>query len=312
MISLKLAKIGFILFSVIFCTKSNSISRKNMDQLDNLLRCCGWKNLNELIFIKYYNKEHYLQNLMKIPTDRNSCRQKIRALTIYLGCIYANVVNNILPIISNIVIICQNKFTEENDLINGFICTEELINIISFFIVPLATLMEGAMDTLNSLHSNPLSLEKYNYMIRPLFTRIRNILEYLNKQTLSRDDISTYIKKLNIVDKYFNITILQVNKECKIYCEFVSHCKDYLWNDWNLEYTAISQDIELVFFKFLKSKIEDYIKTIIIEKYFNLGFIFDPITEETFLPLANESLELELEFKAIGEKPPTAIKIEYH
>ncbi|XP_050543857.1 uncharacterized protein LOC126906945 isoform X1 [Daktulosphaira vitifoliae] len=313
MISLKLAKFGFILLSVILYIKAYSILKDKHNQFNKLLQYSGWRNLNELIFIKHTSKMYYLQNLIKTTKDRNKSKQKIRCLTVYLGCTYANVINNLFSIISNMIQICQKKMNEENDLINGCLFTEELINIISLLIVPLATLMKRAMDDLDLLHIKPLALQIRTYMISPHLGKIENELGDLTEQILSRNDISSYIWILNTLDKFLKNIMIDINYDTSKYCKFVPFDTNYLWNEWNQEYkTVIDQGFKLIFFKFLTKKMKNYIQTVIIQKYFQLGFKFDPITEETFVPTPKELIKLELEFKATDEEPPMPISIETH
>ncbi|XP_050545364.1 uncharacterized protein LOC126907803 [Daktulosphaira vitifoliae] len=313
MLSLKLYTLSFALITVIlYTTAKKSLLNKDV-QLDKLLIYSGWKNLNEVKCITYYSKAHYLENLITTPTPYKKSDQKVRYLTIYLGCTYAKVMKNVILIVKKLIQICKEKIEKGNDFINGRICTDELVNIIYLFIVPLATLMVNAMDTLDSLHNNPMSLQKYSYMIRPRLKKIENIFDYLNEQTVSHNNILTYLRTLNTINDFFQKINLGLNYDTEYYCEFVNSNTDSLWKQWKIEYKAIiDQNIKLVFYKYLASKIKDYINTVIIENYFQLGFKFDPITEETFLPLENEPLELELEFKAVGDMHSIPIQIETH
>ncbi|XP_050543275.1 uncharacterized protein LOC126906635 [Daktulosphaira vitifoliae] len=300
MFSLKLVNFCFLLFSVIFHSKAIRSLKKNVDQLDNLLMYSGWNNLNELHFIKYYKTTYYLQNLIEIPTHVSHGDKKIRALSVYLGCSYAKIMNYLFFIISMATKKCDERIREEEVLIDGFICTEELIRIISRLIAPIATMMKGAMDALDLLHNRPWIISGNPYfLINPLLGKIENILDDLNKGTLSRDDLSTYYSKLKTIHLLFNKAMREVKSETIGYCKFVSYDTNYLWEEWSKEYKAlIDQDVKLLFIKFLNKKITDYTRAVIIEKYFHLGFKFDPITEETFIPTTMELIKLELEFKS--------------
>ncbi|XP_050546040.1 uncharacterized protein LOC126908169 [Daktulosphaira vitifoliae] len=158
------------------------------------------------------------------------------------------------------------------------------------------------MDALDLLHIQPWAYNKTTYMISPRLGKIENIHDDLNKQILSRDDISTYLWAINTVDNFFRIIMAGVNHDASQYCVFVQVDNNNLWEEWNQEYEIIiNQGINLVFFKFLTKKIKNYIQTVITEKYFQLGFKFDPITQETFIPKPDDSIELELEFKTTDE-----------
>ncbi|XP_050540073.1 uncharacterized protein LOC126904830 [Daktulosphaira vitifoliae] len=310
---LKLYTFSFVLFSVMIYTNSKTTLKKTVNQLDKMLMYSGWKNLNDLISITYYKKIYYLQKLIKIPTKRIKGDQKIRALTIYLGCTYTKVMNDLLLVISKVLKECQKNLFEENDIKKGYICTEQLVNIISLFIAPLATLLKEAMDALDLLHETPLAYHKNTYIISSELKRIGNFLENLNERTLSRNNISSYFWTLNTIkefyekigEKLYNATVFQ--------CEFVTFNTSSLWKEWKIEYNAIiDKNIKLGFFKFLNGQIRNYIKTIIIEKYFQLGFKYDPLTEETFIPTPDKIIEIELDLKKTDEEPPIPIQIENH
>ncbi|XP_050544277.1 uncharacterized protein LOC126907209 [Daktulosphaira vitifoliae] len=316
MFSLKLIKFSLLLFSVNLYAKTCPSAIINADRLDKLLIYSGWTNLNELTFIIYLNKIYDRQHLIGTSTNHQQCNIKIQALTIYLGCIYAKVMYNFLVVISNILQKCQKKM-KENDLINGCICTETLINIISILIVPMAKLMKGAIKALGLLLSTSSKRDPFYHKdyskITNFLKEIENICDRLNKIALSRNSISTYAWALQIIHLFFKKIDLEVRFIIDDYCVFVPYDTNYLWSEWVQEYNGIiSQGIILEFFKFLKGKIRDYIKTVIIEKYFQLGFKFDPITEESFIPSKEELIELELEFKETDGEPSMQIQIETH
>ncbi|XP_050543273.1 uncharacterized protein LOC126906633 [Daktulosphaira vitifoliae] len=305
MFSLKLVNFYFFLFSMIFYTKSNRSNKKIIDQLDNLLMYSGWDNLSGLHCITYNNTLYYLSSLIEIPTEHIKGDRKIRALTVYLGCSYAKIMNSIFSVISMATQICEKKIKEENDLINGIIWKEEIINIISKFIIPMVTMMKGAMDALDLLHKRPwvFCVRPY-YMANPILGEIEDILDNLNKQTLSCDNEFTILSTLQIIYTFSNKRIFNIVNETKGYCNFFRYDKNYLWEEWSKEYKSLNeQDVKLLFITFLTKKIKAYIKAVIIEKYFNLGFKFDPFTEETFIPTPTEPIEPELEFKGTYEEP---------
>ncbi|XP_050526797.1 uncharacterized protein LOC126897322 isoform X4 [Daktulosphaira vitifoliae] len=310
MFSLKLVYFCFLLFSVILYTRADRIKKKKLDMLDNLLKYTGWTNLVETHYITYYKTSYYLQTLIDTPTCVSKGNMKIRALTVYLGCSYAKIIDNIFFVISMVTKQCEKVIGKKRHLIDGFICTEELINMIIRSIAPMASLMKSAMDALDSLHTRPWATSGIpHYMVNSLLGKIGNILDDLNIETLSRDDKSTYYSTLQIIYLISLKTMNDVKCETKSYCEFVLFDNKYLLNEWTNEYKAfIEQNEKLLFIKFLTKKIKHYTKTVIIEKYFQLGFKFDPITEETFIPdLKEKKLEIELEFKLLNEEPLISI-----
>ncbi|XP_050546852.1 uncharacterized protein LOC126908638 [Daktulosphaira vitifoliae] len=271
----------------------------------------GWKNLNDVNSIKFSTHTYYHQNLIEKPKSSHQYDKKVRSLTLYLGCTYVKVICNIFfSVIRNVYKSCRKKL-DENDFINGYICTEGLINIISMLVVPMATLMKGAIDALDSLHSKPLNFLFRNYfMISFIFKKIENIHDELNIQTISRDDITTYYWTLNTVHSFSKNIIDDIKNNVISHCEFVPYDMHYLWKGWHEEYKIIiNQDVKMISFNFLRRKIKNYIETVIKDKYFQLGFKFDPITEETYIERLDYPIELDLEFKASDGELPMSIQI---
>ncbi|XP_050528535.1 uncharacterized protein LOC126898500 [Daktulosphaira vitifoliae] len=144
----------------------------------------------------------------------------------------------------------------------------------------------------------------------PLLERIGDILDKLNERNLSRDDLSTYYWAFETIYSFSNSIIKDLKNETHSYCEFVPYNQNYLWEEWIQEYKAIiKHDEKLKFLKFLTRQFKYYIKTIIRENYFQLGFTFNPITEETLLPTPNELYVQDLEFKATVDEFQRRIQI---
>ncbi|XP_050530659.1 uncharacterized protein LOC126899649 [Daktulosphaira vitifoliae] len=176
----------------------------------------------------------------------------------------------------------------------------------------MVTLMKGAMDALDLLQDKPLvTCDRIYYTLGILLGKIEDILDKFLERSLSRNDLYTYFSTLDIVDILLKTKISNVINKANIHCEFVPYDTNYLWNEWHQEYkNIINQGIKLVFIKFVTRKVEDYIRSVIIEKYFQLGFKFDPITEETFV--INEKIQLDLKFKATDGVVLMPIQIENH
>ncbi|XP_050528526.1 uncharacterized protein LOC126898496 isoform X2 [Daktulosphaira vitifoliae] len=289
MFSLTLVKFSVLIFCVILCTKSKECTKKQANHLDKLLMYSGWKNLNMVDIIKYNGKTYHLKHLIKTPTNRLQCKTKVRALTIFLGCTYAKVINNFFSIIINCLQICKNKMKERNYLINENIYTERFINVI----VPIAKLMKGAMDALDSLHWLPWADFKEkstdHYLMSPLLRRIGDFFDKLNERNVSRYDIFTYSSELETIYIFSKKLIKDLKYEIDSYCKSGPYNQNYLWDEWIQEFNAIiTHDEKLVFLKFLNRKFKQYVEIVIIKYYFQLGFKFDPITEETYLPISGE------------------------
>ncbi|XP_050543529.1 uncharacterized protein LOC126906751 [Daktulosphaira vitifoliae] len=309
MFPLKIFTSSFLLYSVILYTNAKM---GLIEQLDKLLQYSGWNNLNDLKFIHYYKKPHFIQHLEATPTRIKNYDYKVRVLTIYLGCTYAKVMQNLYPIIRNLIQDCQRKFYIKNDFINGCFSTKKLLNIISSLIVPLATLLKGAMNTLYLLRNKPwCNMKSYSYMVSFRLEKFENIFDHINKHIQSHYNIFAYHEVLKTVDNFFIYIMSEINNDTTQFCVFVPFDKNCLWNECIQEYKpSIDVYLPLLFLEFITKKIKNYIQTVITEKYFHLGFIFDPITEETTLATSEDLMELELEFKETDEYPLKPILIE--
>ncbi|XP_050528984.1 uncharacterized protein LOC126898724 isoform X2 [Daktulosphaira vitifoliae] len=276
-----------------------------------MLTYSGWKVLNDVYFVKYRNNKYYLRNLIEKSTIYYRRYQIVRGLSVHLGCTYTKVLKSLSIVIDNVKNMCEKQL-DENDMINGCICTEELVYIISMLFVPMVTLMKGAMDALDLLHDKPLvTCDRIYYTVGILLGRIEDILDKFLERSLSHKELSSYPWTLNMVDFLLKKKISNVINKDNVYCDFVPYDTNYLWNKWLQEYNnIINQGTKLVFIKFVTRKVKDFIRSVIIEKYFQLGFKFDPITEETFIP--KESIELELEFKVSEKGLPMILQIENH
>ncbi|XP_050544602.1 uncharacterized protein LOC126907396 isoform X1 [Daktulosphaira vitifoliae] len=317
MFSLKLVNFGLLLFYVILYSTAFSTPKKITDQLDKLLKYPGWRNLNDISSIKYNRKTYYLYSLIEIPTSVHKGESKIRALTVFLGCKYAKVMHIIFSTIIKWEEIYKNQSKEDNDLISECNYTKELINILDILIVPIATLMNGALKTLDSLHHLPWTnfklYTKKHFIMSSLLEKIEDILDKLNDPSRTREDSSTNSPNIEFLYTFSERIIVDVKKEIHTFCEFVSYNTNDLWNECIQEYIAFNNPgVKLISYEFLIKKIKDYIRTVIIENYFDLGFKYDPITEETFIQKPQEFIESELEFKATDEEPPTPVQIEIH
>ncbi|XP_050528517.1 uncharacterized protein LOC126898493 isoform X2 [Daktulosphaira vitifoliae] len=317
MFSLTLIKFSFLLFYVILYTKSEYASKYHTEQLDKLLMYSGWKKLNVVNFVKYKNKTYFLEKLIITPTYRSYCMAKIRALTVHLGCTYAKVINNLFSIIINYQQICINNKERKILKNNVYIHTKILIKIITILIVPTAKLMKGAIDAFDSIHYLPWAHFNENsycpFIMSSFLGRIEDIFDKLNERTLSCDNLSTYSSAFITIYKYSEIILHDLKNETSSYCNFVPYDRNYLWYEWIQKYNTNSIHYEILdFLKFLTRKLKDYIKSVIIENYFQLGFKFDPITNETFLPSSKELIIQELELKATDEKTLTSIQIVTH
>ncbi|XP_050545458.1 uncharacterized protein LOC126907854 [Daktulosphaira vitifoliae] len=160
--------------------------------------------------------------------------------------------------------------------------------------------MKGAIDALDLLHNVPWATFKRNYshyIMSPLLGRIEDILDKLNHRTLLSDYISVNFCPFDIIYSFFNNIKEYIEYDTYQFCEFVPYDENYLWNEWVQEFNVIDNEIKFVFLQFLSRKIKNYVVAEIQEKYFELGFLFDPIIEETFIPTSENLIYPDLEFK---------------
>ncbi|XP_050536275.1 uncharacterized protein LOC126902733 isoform X6 [Daktulosphaira vitifoliae] len=252
----------------------------------------GWKNLTDVEYINYWSKKYTLQKTLETPVTSNTCDTRIRSATIILGCSYANVLKTIFFIMDRFLEYCETLINLDNKNKNAFDCTTEIIKIIPK-LSDLATLMKGALVSVDKLHRKPMANSKRNELILNNVTTRLHIEKALN--LLSPIQVNQFNTKniLETIRNYFIYLRLDLENDLRL-CHLKSLNLLSLWQLLSKKYRSSKENgSNQEFWTFMSYKIKSLIHWTIIERYNNLGFKFDWNTKETFLPNTSKKFETE-------------------
>ncbi|XP_050536271.1 uncharacterized protein LOC126902733 isoform X3 [Daktulosphaira vitifoliae] len=250
----------------------------------------GWKNLTDVEYINYWSKKYTLQKTLETPVTSNTCDTRIRSATIILGCSYANVLKTIFFIMDRFLEYCETLINLDNKNKNAFDCTTEIIKIIPK-LSDLATLMKGALVSVDKLHRKPMANSKRNELILNNVTTRLHIEKALN--LLSPIQVNQFNTKniLETIRNYFIYLRLDLENDLRL-CHLKSLNLLSLWQLLSKKYRSSKENgSNQEFWTFMSYKIKSLIHWTIIERYNNLGFKFDWNTKETFLPNTSKKFE---------------------
>ncbi|XP_050536278.1 uncharacterized protein LOC126902736 isoform X1 [Daktulosphaira vitifoliae] len=278
-------KLSLLIFSMV--THIEIIS-STKDRITFLLENDGWKNLTDVDYVIFRAREYTLQKTLETPITVNNFYTHIRSATIILGCSYANVLKTIFIILDRFLKYCEILMNPENGKKYAYDCTIELINTISNLSY-LATLMNGALVSIDKLHRKPMAKHK-TLILSSLTAKLRieeicNLLSYIQVIPSNTDYI------LNTIQKYLYYRRLNLEddlKSCKLKCTNL----DSLWEILNKQYEFLKEKgSNQEFWTFIKHKINILIHWTNIKKFKNLGFKFDSNTKETYLSNKKKNYE---------------------
>ncbi|XP_050536291.1 uncharacterized protein LOC126902737 isoform X2 [Daktulosphaira vitifoliae] len=272
-------KLYVLIFSLLMYIQ---IVNSTKDKVKFLFENDGWKNLTEVEYIMYNNNKYTLQQTLQTPVTSNSCNTRIRSATIILGCSYANVLKTIFFIMDRFLEYCETLISSENENKYAYDCTIELINTMPNLSY-LATLMKGALVSIDKLHRRPVVNNKRNELILNNVTtklRIKETLNVLSPLQINPLNTKNIIK---IMKNYFIDIKLYIEDDLK-FCHLKSINLNSLWQILNKKYQFSNEkNSNQEFRTFISHKIKSLIHWTIIARYTNLGFKFDSSIKKTIL-----------------------------
>ncbi|XP_050521405.1 uncharacterized protein LOC126894417 [Daktulosphaira vitifoliae] len=270
----------YIFFAILYSAGTHN-KKRNADIINNLLQQPGWKNINDVKHIKYRTKDIYPNEIINKPVTLYNCNNYVRHGSIFLGCSYTQDLNVMFFTLYNFYEHCFKLL--KSDKVRAHKCTVTLLAKI-IDIVPMAKLMEGALNAIEQCHNKPMNIQRKHCVI------LSDVLTYLKENehlkkliplSIDKDSINAALFK---IQKYISRMKLELEENVR-FCELISLDLFSLWNLWNMEFNTLNfQGIYQELFIFLSDKINDLILTIICKKYIELGFKFDLNTCQTFLP----------------------------
>ncbi|XP_050540195.1 uncharacterized protein LOC126904885 isoform X2 [Daktulosphaira vitifoliae] len=270
----------YILFAILQSEGTHN-KKKNADIIYNLLQKLGWKNINDVEYIKYRNENIYPDKIFNTRVTLYNCDKFIRQATIFLGCSYIHDLDVMFFILFKFREHCFELL--KSDIIRAHKCTVALLAKM-IEIVPMAKIMEGALNAIEQYHNKPMKPQNRIHFI------LSNVLTHLKKNENLKKLIPLNIDKASINAALFRIedmlskSILELEEDVR-YCKLITLDLCSLWKLWNTEFNTLEfQRKYQELFIFFNDQINDLIVTTICNKYIELGFKFDLNTSQTFLP----------------------------
>ncbi|XP_050536294.1 uncharacterized protein LOC126902740 [Daktulosphaira vitifoliae] len=270
-------KLYILIFSILMYIQ---IVNSLKDRINFLFKNDGWKNLTDVEYIINYNVQHTLQETLETPVTSNNYDTHIRSATIILGCSYANVLKTIFFIMDRFLEYCETLISSENENKYAYDCTIELINTMPNLSY-LATLMKGALVSIDKLHRRPMVNNK-RLILNDTTTRLCNkgTLNILLPTQINRFNTEYALKSLK---NYLAYNGLSLKNDLR-YCKLKYSDLDLLWQNFNTEYEFLEEKVNKEkLWSFICHKIKHFIDRTVTEKYNNLGFKFNSITKQTIL-----------------------------
>ncbi|XP_050542179.1 uncharacterized protein LOC126905994 [Daktulosphaira vitifoliae] len=279
----------FCIFFIIFHAEGKYNTKKNVIIMKYFLRYPGWKNINDVEYIKYWNHEYKFEDVFDKPITSDNCDNFIRYATIFLGCSYANDLTIMFFSLINFQKHCTMLLNSGNSLDSAYNCTVELLAK-TIDIVPLAKLMKSALDSIENYHNFPWTNQKqFRYILCEVLTYLQKTgpLIELVPLIINSDAIDA---ALLIIKRFLLVRREELERD-KIHCQLKSTDLISMWHLWNNEFDTLkTQGKYQEFFMFLNDKISSLVQTTYQKKYVDLGFIFDSNTNRTFLPIPTVNL----------------------
>ncbi|XP_050534306.1 uncharacterized protein LOC126901682 isoform X3 [Daktulosphaira vitifoliae] len=276
-------KMYYLILSVLL--KIRAINMQNKKYVFNkLLSQPGWRNLNGVTEAKYWTATYTLLDILK--GNINCDDTQIRGTTVYLGCSYAYVLQEVLYMINRFQNHCKENIIQNDFDQYAYNCIIEVKDTL-LNIHWMATLMKGAMDTIEKFHSVPWWTHVKNYyFLSNVFADIQNSFNSQNINNLAPIQKNFHIEeKLKTIEKVLTRINKEVNTDIKQRCKLKSLNYESLWENWEDEFNKQkSTAIKKPFYHFLGNKIANLMQSTIQDKYFGLGFDCNKETNETFLP----------------------------
>ncbi|XP_050525370.1 uncharacterized protein LOC126896518 isoform X2 [Daktulosphaira vitifoliae] len=149
--------------------------------------------------------------------------------------------------------------------------------------------MKETLYVLDYLHTNPWKYAKRNNFV---LDKLLLTLEKFNKDSkcfIPKENDAKSIKYFLNSILYFFTFIDNNKKHYKKYCQFVPFNIAILWHEWSEEYIyKINNDKTLQYDNYLSQKVVLRINSIIINKFYKLGFQYDQNIQQVGIPLPDE------------------------
>ncbi|XP_050528985.1 uncharacterized protein LOC126898725 [Daktulosphaira vitifoliae] len=284
MTSLKFVLKYLLLFFAIICAKSHRNTKQNTSIVNDLFKCKGWKNFKHVKSVTYLTNIYDLSSIIQDKISTDDCNKKVRVATIFLGCKYGYILEDIVNSVGYQRLFCGQITSNKSYKSQDHNCTEKLIELI-FNITLFAKKLQGALYAIDNLHSIKwqLSTTKPKIIMKSVFEKFKNLQNQVNKYIALGDDLKDDKNIINTIKIYISRIKKELKFEINRYCKlelsinflYIQILKNEYTNDINKCTKIFKSGSEIII---------SGIKELIIENFTNLVFEFNSKTEETFIP----------------------------
>ncbi|XP_050521216.1 uncharacterized protein LOC126894328 [Daktulosphaira vitifoliae] len=291
MFFLKMTDIS-LLCSIIFLTLSTGTSKpKNI--LDTLFSNVGWKELNDVINV-FWMGRYYTLSIE--PKSTVSFGGKIRGATLILGCTFARDLKKIFLMLHYYLCYCPLSIGNTNI----YNCTVELLEIIKKLSL-LATIMKESLMALDDLHTKPWA-DYTSYTFYYHLSLLQRIPRKFVSERPLLNDPSTSLNILKFIKVDFETKEKDITDDLKC-CKYVINNLNSIKRDLKDHIQKYSNDSNRkIFLDYVKEKLNNEMNNIVLKKYHNLGFIYNPQNKMIDVSIPDE---LKTNFKNKSEKSST-------
>ncbi|XP_050546668.1 uncharacterized protein LOC126908542 [Daktulosphaira vitifoliae] len=289
MFSIKLHEFCVLLLYVIvvFVGAPNVSTQRNAAIINSICENDGWQHFTDVESVKY-DKQTFEFSHITINSDRFSSNKKVQAAALFLLCTYANDLKKIFSMVIYYCHECQGVFIQEKD---PYECTSDLLKIIKK-ITLLATVMKESLISLDALYGTPLKSTLDDYILYCYLSSLQKVENTIFREAPSENNPNTCNQILENIKFIFPNMIEDINREIQVkpkICHFkIPSAKT---EDYKKVYTIKNNQKKNFNFENLKKKLDNEIKKIVIEKYYKLGFYFNPEIQMIDVPIPQEVLD---------------------
>ncbi|XP_050543620.1 uncharacterized protein LOC126906796 isoform X2 [Daktulosphaira vitifoliae] len=252
-------------------TSNDTSSFRKAAIINSICKYDGWKHLTDIDIVKYGNIIYKLDNI-NIIANRDTSNKKVRAAALILGCTYANDLKKIFDMVILYCNICRDAFNDKDNIYKYTIYILSITKKITL----LATVMKESLILLDSLYSIPLDGTTNDYILYGYLSLLQKVdissVPLKNSPSSCLGILSEIIWIFDICNSNINNEMENKLKRCIIFEENRSNA---ILQKLMIFINLNSQNDKNTLMESLNKKLNNEIKKIIIEKFYNLGFYFN-------------------------------------
>ncbi|XP_050546664.1 uncharacterized protein LOC126908539 [Daktulosphaira vitifoliae] len=274
---------------VVFVGAPNFSTQRNAAIINSICENDGWQHFTDVESVKYDKQTFELSNITVI-SDRISSNKKVQAAALFLLCTYANDLKKIFYMVIYYCHECQRVFIQEKD---PYECTSDLLKIIKK-ITLLATVMKESLISLDALYGTPLKSTTDDYILYCYLSNLQKVENTIFREAPSENNPNTCNQILENIKFIFPNMIEDINVEIKRKpknCNFNTEILSAKTKDYKKVFKITNKQKKNFSFENLNNELDNEIKKIVIEKYYKLGFYFNPEIQMIDVPIPQEVLD---------------------